>query len=279
MSSGHDSGGCGGHGPCGCGAQATATVASVNGIPLQAPGEQLPAEELRERAWSELLRQEAVRQGRLPDAVVVQVPVLTDAEQAVIEAMVEAEVPQRQPSGDEARRYYDGHKERFVEGAQAWLRHILFAVTEGVHVPALAARAEQALLELVHKDAPPQRFGELARELSNCPSGAQDGELGWLGPRDVAPELAQELFFAPNALQHTGLKPRLVHSRFGFHVLDVRERRPGRLPPFEEVQERIALQLAQQNRARALHQYIRVLAGRAAVEGVELEAAESPLLQ
>lgn len=279
MSGAHGSGGCGGHGPCGCGGQAPAAVASVNGVPLQAAGEALTDEELRERAWSELLRQEAVRQGLLPDVLVLRAPVLTETEQAVIEAMVEAEVPTRQPTCEEARRYYDGHPERFVEGASACLRHILFAVTEGVPVPALAARAEQALLELAHKDAPPERFGELARQLSNCPTGAQGGELGWLGPRDIAPELAQELFFAPGAQQHTGLKPRLLHSRFGFHILEVRERNPGRLPPFEEVQQRIALQLAQQNRARALHQYIRLLAGRGAVEGVELEAADSPLLQ
>ena len=279
MSDGHGSGGCGGQGPCGCGGQTPAATASVNGLPLHGADEALAEEELRERAWTELLRQEAVRQGLLPDVLVLRAPVLTSAEEAVIEAMVEHEVPTRQPSREEALRYYEGHQERFVEGAKAWLRHILFAVTDGVPVPALAARAEQALLELTRKDASPQRFGELARELSNCPTGAHGGELGWLGPRDIAPELAQELFHAPGALRHVGLKPRLLHSRFGFHILDVRERRPGRLPAFEEVRERIALQLAQQNRARALHQYIRLLAGRSVVEGVELETADSPLLQ
>ena len=48
---------------------------------------------------------------------------------------------------------------------------------------------------------------------------------------------------------------------------------------FDEVRDRIAMDLAQQARATALHQYIRVLAGQAVVEGVELEAADSPLMQ
>ena len=37
--------------------------------------------------------------------------------------------------------------------------------------------------------------------------------------------------------------------------------------------------LAQQSRATALHQYIRLLAGQALVEGIDLEGAETPLVQ
>ena len=81
------------------------------------------------------------------------------------------------------------------------------------------------------------------------------------------------------ALTSRLLRPRLVHSRFGFHVMEVLERDPGRQLSFEEAQARIASLLAQQSRARALHQYIRVMAGRAQVEGIELEAADSPLVQ
>ena len=41
----------------------SAAPASINGIALHAPGERLDESSLRERAWGELLRQEAVRQG------------------------------------------------------------------------------------------------------------------------------------------------------------------------------------------------------------------------
>ena len=57
MSPGHD--GCG-SGACGCGGQAATVPASVNGINLLAEGERLAQDALRERAWSELLRQEAL---------------------------------------------------------------------------------------------------------------------------------------------------------------------------------------------------------------------------
>ena len=70
-----------------------------------------------------------------------------------------------------------------------------------------------------------------------------------------------------------------MHSRFGFHIMDVLERRAGRLPAFDEVQERIKALLQVQSRAKALHQYMTLLVGDAQVEGLELEGADSPLVQ
>ena len=135
------------------------------------------------------------------------------------------------------------------------------------------------LLELTRRETPPGRFADLARELSNCPSGARGGDLGWLTPEDCAEELARELFDENEPLRGMGLHPRLVHSRFGFHIVDVLGRKKGRAIPFEEVRERIAGELAQRSRATGLHQYIRVLAGQARIEGIDLEPAASPLVQ
>lgn len=269
--------GCGGGAcTCGGGAQAAAAPASVNGIALHEPGERLAEEDLRERAWAELLRQEAARQGRLPRHAGLEAPGISSGDEATIQAMLDAEVPLCTPSEEECQRYYAAQRQRYMQGRAARVRHILFAVTGGVDVTALATRAEQALLELSHRDVAAGRFAELARELSNCPSAQEGGELGWVRPEECAPELAAAFCDAQGAL---GLQPRLVHSRYGFHIVDVQERRAGTRVAYESVRERIALELAQRSRATALHQYIRLLAGRAVVEGVVLEAAESPLVQ
>ena len=256
-----------------------AALPSINGIALHAAGLSLTDDELRERAWGELLRQEAMRLGFLPQRYVPESPELSAEDHERIGLMIDGQLPAPEPTEDEARRYYEGHGTRFVAGARARVRHILFAVTEGVDVSRLAARAEKALVELSAKGVAEGRFAELAGELSNCPSGADGGELGWLAAQELAPELANELFHQSGGAQPMGLRPRLVHSRYGFHVLEVQERESGRQTPFEQVRERIAAMLTQQSRARALHQYIRVLAGQARVDGIELEAAESPLVQ
>jgi peptidyl-prolyl cis-trans isomerase C len=254
-------------------------VAAVNGITLHEPGERLDADTLRERAWGELLRQEAVKQGYLPRLPVLSAPLLTAGDHTAIQAMLDEAVPLAEPSEKECKRYYEANKPRFIEGRQVHLRHILFAVTPGVDVSALAVRAEQALLELMRKDAPPTRFGELARELSNCPSGQQGGDLGWVSPDCCAEELANELFHQKNPLHGVGLHPRLVHSRYGLHIVEVLGRKQGKQASFEQVRGRIAGELAQRSRATALHQCIRLLAGQALVEGIDLEGATSPLVQ
>ena len=181
------SSGCGG-GSCGCASGATshAAAAAINGVALHAPGEQLDEDRLRELAWGELLRQEAVRQGLLPRHDGPCAAALSEGDQQVIESMLERAIPVAVPVGEECRRYYESRKTHFVQGAQVHARHILFAVTPGVDVGKLAARAEQALLELSHKIVEAERFAQLAGELSNCPSGAAGGDLGWIRPPDCA---------------------------------------------------------------------------------------------
>jgi peptidyl-prolyl cis-trans isomerase C len=234
---------------------------------------------LREMAWAELLRQEAARRGLLPRHMDLEAPALSEGDRRVIERMLDDAVQVPAPTPEECRRYYEARKSHYVQGRLVHARHILFAVTEGVDVSKLAVRAEQALLELSRKEAPPGLFAKLAGELSNCPSAAQGGDLGWLAAEDCADELANELFVQKEPLHGIGLRPRLVHSRYGLHIVEVLARKLGHQLTYEEAQDRIAVQLAQQSRAKALHQFMQLLAGQALVEGVVLEGAGTPLVQ
>ncbi|KRC12092.1 peptidylprolyl isomerase [Hydrogenophaga sp. Root209] len=268
---------------CACKGPAAAAlpvnIASVNGIHLHEAGEVLDAQTLRERACTELLRQQAVHAGLLPRFTGLTAPEPDDATRRAIEALLEAEVHSPEPGAEECRRHYEAHKPRFVVGQALHVRHILFAVTPGVPVNALAQRAEAALLELSRQGVSADRFAQLAAELSNCPSSAQGGDLGWITPQDCAPELAKALFLQNDAIQAVGLHPRLVHSRFGLHIVEVLERQAGRLPEFTELQAQIGARLALQSQATALRQYMQLLVGQAQLEGVELEGADTPLVQ
>jgi peptidyl-prolyl cis-trans isomerase C len=267
----------------GAAASALATrAARINGVALHAEAEILSLEALRQRACSELLRQAAIRGGLLaPTDVAPGDGVLSEAASQAIDAWLERELQLPEPSEEACRRHHAAHPARYRTGQRVRVRHVLFAVTPGVDVAALRNRAEACLLDVRCHDgkapacASSTGFERAARELSNCPSGAEGGELGWLTPADCAPEFAREIF----GHVEIGVLPRLVHSRFGLHVVEVLEREGGEPQSFASVRGAVAMALRQQTYVTALRQCLQLLAGQASVEGVDLDAAQTPLVQ
>ena len=249
----------------------------VNGVPLASGPETLSTEELRQRACSELLRQAAIAAGLLAqDDAAPAGGVMTEAASAAIDTLLDRELHMPEPTEEACRRHHAAHAARYAVGERVEARHVLFAVTPGVDLAALRKRAEGCLLDLRCRTAgAPDRFGEVAALTSNCPSGEQGGYLGWLLADDCAPEFARELF----GHSEVGVLPRLVHSRFGLHVVEVLARTPGVVPAFETVRAAVAQALRQQSFATALRQYLQLLAGQADIEGVDLDAADTPLVQ
>src|SRR5438094_7367553 len=255
----------------------TADVARINGVPLHAQDVALPPDELRQRACTELLRQAAHRAGLLAaDDTSTPDGVISEAAASAIESLLDRVLNTPAPSEEACERHYAAHKATYRTGERVLARHILFAVTPGVDVVELRKRAETILLEVrCHDGKTDDRFVNAARASSNCPSGAQGGDLGWLSAADCAPEFARELF----GHAEVGVLPRLVHSRFGLHVVEVLAREPGVAQSFAAVRGAVTMSLRQLAYVTALRQYLRLLAGEAEVQGVDLDAADTPLVQ
>ena len=257
------------------------TLPAVNGVLLARPEEEaLSTEELRQRACTELLRQAAMQAGLLPaDDPAPLAGAFSEAATSAIEALLDQALSLPEPSDEACRRYHAAHLARYAVGERALVRHVLFAVTPGVDVNALRQRAEACLLDVrcatPGKAGALDRFAVVAGSTSNCPSGAQGGDLGWLTGDDCAPEFGRELF----GHAEIGVLPRLVHSRFGLHVVEVLARAPGVVPAYESVHAAVAQALRQQSFTTALRQYLQLLAGQADLQGVDLEAADTPLVQ
>lgn len=268
---------------CGCAsAETSATavtdlvVARINGVALHSADQMLSVDELRQRAYTELLRQAAQSRGLLAaDDVAGTDGIASEAASSAIEQLLEQSLQIPEPSDEACRRHHVAHAASYRVGERANVRHILFAVTPGVDVKALRLRAESALLDVRSHDGQADPFADVARQLSNCPSGQEGGSLGWLTTQDCAPEFAREIF----GRAEVGVLPRLVHSRFGLHVVEVLEREAGEDPPFETVRGAVAMALRQQSYVTALRQFLSLLAGQAHVEGVDLDGADTPLVQ
>jgi peptidyl-prolyl cis-trans isomerase C len=236
---------------------------TVNGIAVEVA--RWPSPEVA--AVRELLRQRAVALGFLAPEVIDD-----DEIGAAIERLLSAEVVVPSPTEAECQRYYDTHLKEFWSGDLVHARHILFQVTPSTSVPEIRGRAERALSELL---AEPDKFAAVARELSNCPSGQQGGNLGQIARGDTVPEFEQAIF----RLGANGILRHLVKTRHGFHIVAVDRSIPGERLSFEAVRERISERLKAGVEERALRQYVSILAGQAEIVGVELAGADTPLVQ
>jgi peptidyl-prolyl cis-trans isomerase C len=236
--------------------------ASVNGIAIDVT----PFGSVHAAAARELLRQRAIELGLLEPAV--------DAEavDAAIERLLEREVRTPEPTEVECRQFYDANPRLFVSDELVAARHILFQVTPGTPVAALRAKAEITLSDLLQS---PARFEAVARECSNCPSAQHGGNLGQLRRGDMVPEFEQALFDGT----WIGIRAQLVKTRYGFHIVAVDHRAPGRQVPFDAVHKMIAERLRSRVLERALRQYVHVLAGAADVRGADLGGVATPLVR
>jgi peptidyl-prolyl cis-trans isomerase C len=197
-----------------------------------------------------------------------------EQEETLIAALIAREV--RTPDADEeaCRRFYRANPGRFRSPDLVEARHILFVAKSDEPEALAAARAKaQDVIDLLQQR--PDRFAELAEELSACPSAKQGGSLGQLTRGSTVPEIETFLF----ELEPGQLCPIPVRSRYGFHVLQVQQRVDGKPLPFQSVQEKIASYLEERVWRQAVRQYIRVLIGAADITGIELEGASSPLVQ
>ncbi|ARP91583.1 molecular chaperone SurA [Bordetella genomosp. 9] len=104
-----------------------------------------------------------------------------------------------------------------VQVTQTHARHILIKTSAVMSDDQARQRLELIRQRIVEGK---EDFGALARQNSQDASAPQGGDLGWLNPGETVPEFEQ----AMNALQ-PGEVSQPVHSRFGWHLIQVIERR------------------------------------------------------
>jgi peptidyl-prolyl cis-trans isomerase C len=231
-----------------------------------------------EAAWQEAARALVVRRLLLDEAEARGIAAETDGELLPDEAVIETLLDQAisVPEADEAtlRRWYDANRSRFRTKDLWDASHILIAADpEDKDARAAAeARAKDLLAQVL---ADRDSFEALARAHSACPSGKHGGRLGQVTRGSLVPEV--ETFLS--ALEPGQICPVVVKSRYGMHILWLHQRADPRELPFEAVRETVARYLRDASWRRAVHQFIAVLAGRARIEGIDMEGAATPLVQ
>lgn len=218
----------------------------------------------------ELLLQEARRLGIRPVPQCDEAGRRETEEEALVRGLIEREVKTPEPDEQACRRYYEHNLKAFRAPAIHEAAHILFAArrNDAAEFARAEERARAAIAILRHE---PDRFAELARTLSACPSAAQDGNLGPLTRGQTTPEFEAALAALPVGV----ISSEPVRTRYGLHVVRLDRRIDERPLPFERVADRIAGYLRENVMRRATAQYIARLVSRADITGIEIDGAQA----
>lgn len=111
-------------------------------------------------------------------------------------------------------------------------------------------------------------FAKLAKEKSmDKASGAQGGDLGWFTKERMVPEFAAAAF---NLKKGDVSEP--VKSSFGWHVIQLEDRRKVTIPPFEQMREELQGEIS----AKAVQDYVEALLKRADIKYFGADGREKP---
>ena len=172
----------------------------------------------------------------------------------------------------EVQAYYNQHKDEYLVKDQVKVRHILIAVPQGADSKTDAAAKAKAedLLKQIKSGG---NFAELAGKYSDDPgSKTQGGELGWLDRGKTVPEFDKVAFsLAP------GQTSDVIKTQFGYHILQVEDKKTAHERPLDEVKPEIVPVLEQQKAGAAEQTFATQLAADAKKNGLDKAAAAKGL--
>ena len=115
--------------------------------------------------------------------------------------------------------------------------------SEEVHARHILVDDEATAKKIISQLKGGADFAALAKQYSKDPSGAkQGGDLGFFKQSDMVPEFSKAAF----ALQPGQVSDMPVHTQFGWHVIQVMERRKAPPPSFEEARDELRQQMIQE---------------------------------
>lgn len=230
-----------------------------------------------ETAWTEAARALAVRELLLQEARRLGVDVEPERDEAgrceadddaLVRSLLEQAVTPAQAGEKECRRFYEAYQERFRTPDLFDAAHIL--IEPDSDDEAAWNAAEQHAREIAQQVGDdPKAFAAAARNYSGCASAQQDGSLGQIRRGELVESIQRGIETLEDG--QTGREP--VRSRFGWHVLRLQRRIPGRTIPFDMARSKIADTLEARSWSVEAARYVADLAARGTVDGIVIKGA------
>lgn len=155
---------------------------------------------------------------------------------------------QAKVSDEEAEAFYKDNMSRFLEEESVNARHILHGDLD---------KAKEAY----NKVKEGMDFAEAANEYSICPSKARGGELGFFTKGQMVPEFEEAAFSL-----EVGEISEPVQTKFGYHIIEVLEKKPAAIKSFEEVKDDIVNAILNAKQNQVYSTFVSTLKGKYTVE-------------
>ena len=134
------------------------------------------------------------------------------------------------------------------------------------------AKAKAKIEEIAKRIKAGEDFGTVAKEVSEDPgSGPQGGELGWFAHGQMVPEFDKASFaLNPGELSEP------VKTQFGWHLIQLEEKKAAGQKPLDEVKDQIRTRLAQDEASGKVQEALEQVQ-LAVIGGKSLKEAGEPL--
>ena len=159
--------------------------------------------------------------------------------------LLEEESTTEKISESEAKKYYDARPDLFETEVLLTASHILkMAKTEEEF-----ARAEEQIIEIRKKIEDGDAFIDMIKKESD--DSQNDGHLGTFGKGRMVPPFEKAAFSLK-----VGEVSEPVKSQFGWHLIELHDRKEPEVTHFEEVKEKIIEYLGERRKDRVFDQFL-----------------------
>lgn len=153
-------------------------------------------------------------------------------------------------SDEEARIYYQLHKDDYKVPETVRVRHILVKAGKGANEETQKAAFEKAE-SLLKRIRAGEDFGKVAEEASDdTGSKGKGGDLGFFPKGRLIPEFEKAAF---------ALKPGevsdIVETKYGYHIIKCEEKRPAGVLPFEDAKKGIIERILRETTSSKVKEY------------------------
>jgi hypothetical protein len=161
----------------------------------------------------------------------------------------------QKPTRKEVDLYYKTHRSEFNMPERIRARHIVKNVDE----TNAREMAHAAIQEVEAALARGEDFSVVADRCSDC--AGNGGDLGWFPPGVMVEEFDEVAFHL-----NVGGRSPIFETRFGYHIVEVTDRRAAGIQPLSEVREPLTERLTEERQRKAIARFVDEVAARSDIQ-------------